>query len=265
MLGRTNIFGLMLPALMLVPGALAAQTPTEQFELASSAFEYQDYDKAVALLKPLLDPEPTIPAAMVLRGREMLGASLWWKKERQEAQYQFTKLLISRPEYELDSFYYPAEMVDEFEALRKRLADAGIIETSGGTAGRCVQTAAEPPSQLVALVPFGAPQFTQGRTVAGSLFLSGQALALGGNIGAWSYLYFVEPRGPDRDAPILLMYGSLAMFGALYVWGAVDALVASAPKSAPVPAGSSVSPGSAWGLLPVVGSGEPGLLLDLRF
>jgi tetratricopeptide (TPR) repeat protein len=248
-----------------------AQTPTEQFELAVSAFEYQDYDKAISLLRPLLEPEPTLPSAgLVLRGREMLGASLWWKGKSKEAQLHFTKLLVARPDYELDSFYYPKEMVSEFEVLRKRLAEAGIIESRDPVRApgvECPAAAPAPEGPLVSLVPFGLPQFFQGRTLAGSLFLSGQALSLGTNVGAWAYMYYSGAVGSDRDLAVDVMYGSVAVFAALYVWGIIDALVAAPAATAPaptLPAPDKAVPGPAPSPGPA-GHGGPGILLDMTF
>ena len=212
--------------------AVAEETPSAQFELAQSAFEYQDYEKTVKLLRPLLEPEPSLPSReMVLKAREMLGASLWWKKDKSGFKQQFTELLIEESVFELDSFYYPPEMVKDFNDLKDHLVKMNIIKVTRteDPTRVVVHKTVEMQSYLVNFVPFGGGQFASGRTGPGLVFMSGQLLTLGANVGAWSYMYYADATGEDRRLPLYVMYGSLGMFGALYVWGVVDSLVAFEP------------------------------------
>jgi len=214
------------------PVALAEETPSARFELAKSAFEYQDYDKTVKVLRPLLEPEPSLPSReMVLKAREMLAASLWWKKDKAGFKQQFTELLIEEPAFDLDSFYYPPEIVKDFNDLKNHLVKMGIIKVARteGPTHVVIHKTVEKQSYLVNFLPLGGGQFASGRTGPGLVFMSAQLLTLGANVGAWSYMYYSDATGEDRRLPLYVMYGSLGMFGALYVWGVVDSLVAFEP------------------------------------
>ncbi len=214
------------------PAAFAEETPAARFELAKSAFEYQDYDKTVKLIRPLLEPEPTLPSRdMVLKAREMLGASLWWKKDKSGFKQQLTELLIEEPSFELDSFYYPPEMVKDFNDLKQHLVKMNVIKITKTEQPTqvVIHKTVEMQNYMVNFVPFGGGQFAAGRTGPGLAFMSGQLLTLGANVSAWSYMYYSGVVGDERRVPLYVMYVSLAMFGAVYVGGVVDSLMAFEP------------------------------------
>jgi len=218
--------------MLLMSGPVYAQggdvpSPVEQFELAKNAFYYQDYNKVIELLDPILNPEPTLPSGeMVMQGREWLGASLWWNGDKVGFKQQFTKLLQADAGFELDSFYYPPEMVKEFEELKTALADLNIIKTDKPTKPRTrviYEKTVQKRSAVVNWVPLGAGQFANGKNVKGGLFLAGELVCVGGNIGSWLYMYYNNPTGDARTTATWVMYGSLALLAGVYVWGVVDA------------------------------------------
>ncbi|MBM4353321.1 MAG: hypothetical protein FJ109_05905 [Deltaproteobacteria bacterium] len=216
-------------ALCLGTGGVWAQTPAEQFELARNAFHYQDYERVIALLTPLLEPEPTLPSKeQVLQAREWLGASYWWKGEKVQFRQQYTRLLQEDPDFQLDPFFYPPEMVQELEDLRNQLIELKVI-----TLAR--KDPVEPSVVIVRTVklndpwvnvlPFGGGQFAQRRYGKGALFLSSQLLCLGANGGSWLYMYLANPTGSARTAALSTMYAGIGTFAAMYLWGVVDAFV----------------------------------------
>lgn len=209
------------------------QTPADQFELARSAFEYQDYDKVKKLLTPLLEPEPILPSSeMVLKAREMLGAALWWSGNKIGFKAQLTELLMAQPAFELDSFYYPPEMVQDFKDLKQRLVEMKIIQvsTSRHSGEVVLERTFATENFAVNFLPFGIPQYSRGRPGMGTVFLSGQAVGLGVNIASWAWMYAAEPRGQDRNTGLVAMYAGLAVFSAFYVWGVIDAVVGWQPQ-----------------------------------
>lgn len=212
----------------------ADPTPSQQYELAKNAFYYQDYDKVVELLDPLLNPEPSLPSVeLVLQAREWLAASLWWKGDKMGFKQQFTKLLQATAAFELDAFYYPPEMVTEFEELKAALAELKIIKTDKPTKPRTkvvYEKTFETRSAVLNWVPFGAGQYANGKKVKGSLFLAGELILVGANIGSWAYMYYNNPTGGSRTAATWVMYGSLAALAGVYVWGVVDAYVDYQPR-----------------------------------
>lgn len=230
---RIYLLAVVVLALCTSAAPALAQTPADQFELARSAFEYQDYEKAQKLLTPLLVPKPTLPSnEMVLRAREMLGASLWWSGDKIGFKAQITELLMSDPSFELDSFYYPPEMVREFKELKQQLVEMKIIKLfdTPTTNEIVVERTFATDNFAVNFVPFGVPQFTRQRPGMGTLFLSGQLVGLGVNVASWAWLYGAEPTGDSRRSWLISMYAGLGTLTAFYIWGVVDAMVSYEPR-----------------------------------
>jgi len=212
----------------------SAQTPAEQFELARNAFHYQDYDKVIELLSPLLVPEPRLPSGeMVLQAREWLGAAFWWKKDQVNFKQEFTRLLQAQGRFELDSFYYPPEMVKDFKELKKQLVALGIIEVAEVKKPGpqvIIEKTIETRSGVVNFVPFGGGQFANGVPGKAAFFMSTELLCLAANGGSWLYMYNAQP-GPElRTAATWTMYGSLVALGGFYIWGVLDAFADWEPR-----------------------------------
>ncbi len=202
--------------------------PAQIFALAESAFEYQDYKKTVALLEPLLNPKPQVAGKRLRKAREYLGTSYWWLKDKGHFNQEMTRWLILESAAELDSFFYPPEMIRDFDMLKAKLLANGLIQApdNGAPPKRdqvlvIERTRIERPP-AAAWIPFGGGQFAAGRNGMGALFLTTEALALGANIGAWGWM---ESRrdGAGREAAIITMYTSIGAFAALAVWGVLDA------------------------------------------
>jgi len=203
--------------------------PADVFALAESAFEYQDYEKTVALLEPLLSPRPRLEGARLAKAREYLGTSYWWLEDKGRFNQEMTAWLVLEPVAELDSFFYPPEMIRDFATLKKKLLLAGVIQVpDAGDEPKRVQiliierTRIERPP-AVAWVPFGAGQFAAGRDGMGALFLAAETLALGTNVGAWGWMKANDGGHSGREPAIITMYTSLGVFAAMAVWGILDA------------------------------------------
>ncbi len=210
------------------------QDPQEQYELAKNAFYYQDYERTILLLTPLLAPTPRLSSKeQMLHAREMLGASLWWRKEVTRFREQFTRLLQDNPRFELDAFYYPPEMVRDFSELKQQLVDAGLIQVPAEDPGRKVrvETVLYDYTPLgLAFVPFGVGQFANGDTGAGILFLSLESTFLALNIATWTWMYAANPHGTERTVGLGLLYGSLGLLTTSAIWGIIDAVVDHQPE-----------------------------------
>ena len=208
-------------------GEVRAQTPVEQFELARNAFHYQDYERVIVLLTPLLEPEPTLPAKeQVQQAREWVGASFWWKGDKVQFRQQYTKLLQEDPDFRLDPFFYPPEMVQELEDLRQQLIELKVITLTRPDPVEpkvVIQRTVKLNDPWVNILPFGGGQLSQRRWGKAAFFLSSQLVCLGANGGAWLYMYLENPTGVSRTAAISTMYAGIGTFAALYVWGVLDA------------------------------------------
>ncbi len=222
-----------------------AQSPEERFREAENTFRFQDYAAAEALLYSLLHPEVLLKAPDdVLKAREYLGACYYWLGNEKRMEEEFTALLILAPTYRLDPFYYPPDLIERVERLRARLAELKIISLEPEERHEEEKPCLAPKetvtrrSRLVAFIPFGVGQFQNGDNVKGALFLTGQALALGANVG-----FFVAAerlRGADgfysasdaRTARRLRVaqYASLGVLAGLAVWGVLDAVLNLQPE-----------------------------------
>jgi len=225
--------------------AMAADTPEDEFRAAENTFRFQDFKEAERRLKALLYPEVRLTNPdQVLKAREYLGAVYFWLGDEKAMEGEFTALLVLAPLHKLDPFYYPAPLIERFEALRKRLAELKVISLEPPA------RPAEPPrcerqevtvvrrSRLVSLMPFGIGQFQNAEPVKGGLFLGGELLTLGLNIGAYvaaealrgdDGLY--SPANASRARSLrYVQYASLGAFVALVVWGVIDSTVRFQPE-----------------------------------
>ncbi len=216
-----------------------AETPEERFREAENTFRFQDYAAAEVLLNSLLHPEVLLKGPDdVLKAREYLGACYYWLGNEKRMEEEFTALLILAPNHRLDPFYYPADLIERLDRLRRRLVELQVIsleekEKRKDKKPDCVvpKETVVRRSRWVSFIPFGVGQFQNGDTVKGALFLTGEVLALGTNVG--SYVAAERLRGADgfysassaRTARTLrvVQYASLGVLAGLAIWGVLDA------------------------------------------
>lgn len=251
-----------------------AQSPEERFREAENTFRFQDYAAAEALLNSLLHPEVLLEDPdQVLKAREYLGACYYWLGNEKRMEEEFTALLIIAPNHRLDPFYYPAELVERLDRLRQRLSELRVIRIDDRKEPDDESSCLVPKetvirrSRLVSFIPFGVGQFQNGDYLKGSLFLAGEVLALGANVG--SYVAAERLRGADgyysassaKTARTLrvVQYASLGVLAGLAIWGVLDAalnlkseerFVEMVPCHVEPPPGrreGSTGPASTWG------------------
>lgn len=231
-------------ALTLLSLVLAApDDAVVRFEEARNLFLYQECSKAVPLLEGLLYPAAALAPEQELLAREYLGACHFWGGKQQAADLEFTALLLKKPGATLDPFYYPADMIRHFDDLKARIVAQGLVQDPNRPAPppkveplvieRVREVRLHHRSRVPLFLPFGAPQFANDQPVAGTLFATGQGLALATNVGC--YLAIELMRGPDgllsdgnyERARTLqwVLYGGLGAFLGLWAWSLVDGLV----------------------------------------
>lgn len=159
---------------------------------ADEAFRYQDYERTIALLRPLLDSGHIQDPGELRRAREHLGASYWFADAKDAARLVFSLLLKDRPDYRLDPLYYPPELIRFFEDEKQRLTDAGLIGDTGpdtvlrGPRRTLVTTVTERRLPAIAyLMPFGVGQFANGDRSKGAAVAVLQGIGLALNVGTW--------------------------------------------------------------------------------
>lgn len=225
-------------------------SPADVLAEAEAEFRQGQYRRTVDLIKPLLDPQPTLDSEDDKhRAREILGAAYWHLDEKPAAREQWTFLLLDRPGLELDQFTYPKPMRDFFDALRQTLIAQGVIKAAVAVPDPPVQPTVlrvthyvEQRSRAITFMPFGVAQFDQDQDGWGTFFAAGQGAAaltsIGTFIGAWAVEYSARGRdgGPtDSDigthsSLVLSAVVSGAVFYGLYAWGVIDANVRHQPS-----------------------------------
>ena len=143
------------------------------FEEAVNSFKYQDFDNAVPQLRTLLYPTPRVDRRREWQVREYLGASLWWVGSKNEANDEFTALLVRDATHKLDPAVYPPKMIADFETLRDNLVRLGVIKNVA-QAPEPLDLAQPPPFGLM-FVPFGVGQFANHSPGKGAAFLTREA------------------------------------------------------------------------------------------
>ncbi|MDQ3035479.1 MAG: hypothetical protein M3Y87_23945 [Myxococcota bacterium] len=253
-----------LAALVLLAPALARAGDIEDFEIARTAYESGDYERAVIYFEQLVGGEsPRLESpALVTEARKYLGASYLFVGRRDAARDQFERLLRAEPTYVLDPLRFPVDVQELFESVRERLeferreADARArLEARAARADArardLVRFAEEevslelPNSRWLALVPFGVGQFQNGNDELGWAFLVTEVLLAGTAVAAqiwWQEVNAFVVRALD-DNPLTLVSGAnqqleiafamhwtaVAAFAAVTVGGIIEAQVDFVP------------------------------------
>ncbi len=165
-------------AVGVAPAAGGGSDTKATFEEAANSFKYQDFDNAVPQLRALLYPTPRVDRRREWQAREYLGASLWWVGSKNEANDEFTALLVRDSGHKLDPAVYPPKMVADFEHLRDNLVRLGVIKGVVQIPDPPDDTAHPPPYGLM-FMPFGVGQFANRSPGKGTAFLVTEALLAG--------------------------------------------------------------------------------------
>lgn len=152
--------------------------PKATFEEAVNSFKYQDFDNAVPQLRRLLYPTVKVDRRREWQVREYLGAALWWVGSKNEANDEFTALLVRDAGHKLDPAVYPPKMVADFETLRGNLVRLGVIKADVPEQEPLDIVPQAPPFGLM-FMPFGVGQFANRSPGKGAAFLATEAVLAG--------------------------------------------------------------------------------------
>ncbi len=229
-----------------------AQTVTsdvaQRLEQANEAFRFQNFERTIQLLEPLVDDARIQDPRMRLTILERLGASQWFLGLYGSARRTFTALLRIEPNYPLDKLYYPPELVRFFDEHRQFLKDEGVIgrppdvppdPDNGPPAGRLVRTVTLRRAPLIAyFAPFGVGQFANDDRTTGTVVAVLQGIGLAVNVASYFGLQANLIPGTnqvsDRDqgqASLLegLWWGGTAVFVGAWGYSIVDGLTNRPP------------------------------------
>ena len=219
-----------------------------RFEEGRNAYLYGNYQQAIDLLTPLLEPTLQLAAPeQVSEAYSLLGLAHFYLNHSDDAERIFSALIFFQPEHQLDPVQVPPEAVSFFNALRERLADQLLARQqilSRSTvpeeevSERVVVLEQQLNSPFVAALPFGIGQFQNGDQLAGSLFLVSELLMT--SLSAGLFWYIEAHRGPggrfpredferlQRAQQVQLISGGLSV--GLMVIGAAHALLTFQPR-----------------------------------
>lgn len=253
---------LLLPIYLLaLNGQAWAETPEELFQKAENVFRFQDYKTAESMLYALLYPELKLTNPdQIMKAHEYLGACYYWLQNEKRMEEEFTVLLTLSPTIKLDPFYYPVSLIERFEGLRKRLIELRLIDVQPPPKKNVeedktcekVHEQVVRRSRVASFMPFGIGQFENGEKTKGVLFMTGQAITLGTNIGAYlaiEYMRKADGRFSQDDAKKartlrIVQYAGLGAFAALMVIGIIDSQVNFKQEEKMIKVGPCPSPPS---------------------
>ncbi len=226
-----------------------------EFKRAQNAAAYGSYGDAVRRFHQLLYPPPgRLKGRLRREAHKLLGISYYYlhlrtKKKRFQlkARREFTRLLLLDPKARLNPLLYPPNLIDFYNEVerenRRRLEEILRRRQQKRNAMRVqivslqVERQVHSSHPMIALIPFGVPQFVNRQPIKGSLILAGQALALATNITAYAVIYDRQIKDGDQrgrfqasDVPVvkgwqIVQFTALGVFAALVVYGIVDGAI----------------------------------------
>lgn len=223
-------------------------TPEERSRLgeADEAFRYQDYERTIKLLLPVLESGHIKDPEELLTTREHLGASYWFVGAQDAARTEFGVLLKGRPDHRLNKLFYPPGLVSFFEEHKKWLTDAGFIgdarpgSVMSGPRRTLVKTTVERRVPAIAyLMPFGVGQFSNNDPAKGAVVAALQTIGIAINVGSWLGVQALK-RGKSNTiaaadagrADLLrgLWWAGTGLFSATWIYSVADGFAYRPPR-----------------------------------
>lgn len=197
-----------LAALALLLPALGQAAPPPDLKRAKDRYEFGAYADAAGAVREILARRKDLSEADVVEAYRILGLSEFQLGDRGAARSAFVSLLSIDPDYALDPFLVPPQIVDFFDRVKReaepelaplrerrrllreqeRLAEEARRKLLAEEAAR-----SGPPSKVVLVqeriylfnwLPFGAGQFQNGETGKGTVIALSQVLLGAANIAA---------------------------------------------------------------------------------
>lgn len=197
-----------LAALALLLPAIGLAAPPPDLKRARDRYEFGAYADAAGAVREILARRKDLPEADVVEAYRILGLSEFQLGDRGAARSAFVSLLSIDPDYALDPFLVPPQIVEFFDQVKRqaepelaplrerrrllreqeRLAEEARRKLLAEEAAR-----SGPPSKVVLVqeriylfnwLPFGAGQFQNGETGKGTTIAVSQVLLGAANIAA---------------------------------------------------------------------------------
>ncbi len=192
------------------------------FEAGRQAYENQEYAKAIALFKGILDDDEAIALnpLVALETRKYFAASYLFLQKPEQARAQFEALLKQDPEYDIDPLSFPKEVVQLFSQVREatRAERAQALESKRKNEEHArrqrelqklrekqrllqlqemaaTEVVIERNSRWLAAIPFGVGQFQNGHDGLGIFFAVSEASLV--VLGATSFFLHASLRNEN--------------------------------------------------------------------
>ncbi|RJO72609.1 MAG: hypothetical protein C4523_02930 [Myxococcales bacterium] len=205
--------------------------------LGKNLYDYGDYPEMVRILELGLE-KSLFSSDEEAEVHQMLGIGHFILQNRPKAREHFLQLLTGEPTYQLDPIFVPPIIIEYFESLREENREllAAILAQRRG------EQQAEPPEgellreknpYFVNFIPFGAGQFQNGEPIKGTLFLTGEIVALGLNAAGYFVSrefagddgYYTSGNAEQARQWRIVQYAGLGALGALVIGGVIDAIL----------------------------------------
>jgi tetratricopeptide (TPR) repeat protein len=191
---------------LLLAALLAA--PSADLKRAKDRYEFGAWADAAGAVRELLAKHPGLPEAQALEAWRILGLSEYQLGDRAAARSAFVSLLSIDPDYALDPFLVPPQIVEFFDRLkaeaepqlqplRERKRQLKEQERLAEEARRKLlaeeQARSGPPAKVVIVqehvymlnfLPFGVGQFQNGHATKGTIIAVSQVVLGVVNLGA---------------------------------------------------------------------------------
>ena len=161
-------------------GEAPAAAPNEQARLEEAVAEYQSgrWDAAQLALTRLIS-DTSVSQAVQQEARIYLGEVVYTRGDEEGARKIFEQVLTIDPDFQVDPFRHPPEILTQFEIARSSVAPFPRPEEFRPKFG-------------ATFIPFGSYQLGHGKPVRGATLLVTQAA-----LGAVSFTMFVGLYGED--------------------------------------------------------------------
>jgi len=188
--------------------AILLATPATDLKRAKDRYEFGAYGDAAGAVRQVLAQYPDLPEPQAIEAWRILGLAEFQLGDQTAAREAFIHLLSIDPDYALDPFLVPPNIVDFFDRvkreaepqlqpLREQRKQVKEQERLAEEARRKLlaeeQARSGPPTKLIIVqervyiinfLPFGAGQFQNGERTKGTILAVSQALFGAINIGA---------------------------------------------------------------------------------
>ena len=199
--------------------ASSAAPPSEQDRLEEAVAEYQSgrWDAAQVALTILMS-DSTVSQPVQQEARVYLGEVLYFRGDDEGARKIFEQVLSIDPDFQVDPFRHPPEILAQFEIARSSVAPFPRPEAFDTKFG-------------ATFVPFGGYHLSHGKPVRGATLLVTQAATLAVSVTMFVALYPEEARtyevGTEKEERVKLQRGvqvsSAAVFWGSVIYGVLDA------------------------------------------